>query len=256
MKNNLLTIGQLSKRTGCSIKSLRYYDSIGLLTPIYVDPNSHYRYYTFEQTRLVELIQICLHLSIPLKEVKELLLKDEDKIDYKYLIEYGKKITEEKITNLNENLNLLNFLQADIERINSYGDDESKVFTFEEKYYYAIPLYENEMNDHYYKLLETLFNECFSQNLSIKHDYCVIMKIKDDVVSKFVACEVDKKEAHVENVIKIKEATFLCKKTSSFNLNHICQMFSDIMSSHKTIIISPGYSYDFSSPYFEAKCTL
>ena len=44
MKNKLLTIGELSKRTGCSIKALRYYDSIRLLKPIYVDPSSNYKY--------------------------------------------------------------------------------------------------------------------------------------------------------------------------------------------------------------------
>ena len=111
MKNKLLTIGELSKRTGCSIKSLRYYDSIGLLKPIYIDPNSNYRYYNFEQTRIVELIQICINLSIPLKEVKNLIFKDDNKIDYMYLIEYGRKITEEKISNLNDNLKFLNFLK-------------------------------------------------------------------------------------------------------------------------------------------------
>ena len=34
----------MKKITGCSIKSLRYCDSIGLLKPVYVDPNSNYRY--------------------------------------------------------------------------------------------------------------------------------------------------------------------------------------------------------------------
>ena len=256
MKNKLLTIGELSKRTGCSIKALRYYDSIGLLKPVYVDPNSNYRYYNFEQTRIVELIQICVYLSIPLKEVKDFVFKDDNKIDYRYLIEYGKKITEEKISNLNDSLRFLNYLQEDIERINSYSNYESKEFNFDEKYYYTIPLYEDEMNDNFYKLLEVLFNECFSKNLAIKPDYSVIINIKDDVVTKFVACEVDKKDSNVENVIKVKEDTFLCKKTSSFNFDDICNMFSDVGCNDKTIIISPGYNYDFSSPYFEVKCTV
>lgn len=256
MKNKLLTIGELSKRTGCSIKALRYYDSIGLLKPVYVDPNSNYRYYNFEQTRIVELIQICVYLSIPLKEVKDFVFKDDNKIDYRYLIEYGKKITEEKISNLNDSLRFLNYLQEDIERINSYSNYESKEFNFDEKYYYTIPLYEDEMNDNFYKLLEVLFNECFSKNLAIKPDYSVIINIKDDVVTKFVACEVDKKDSNVENVIKVKEDTFLCKKTSSFNFDDICNMFSDVGCNDKTIIISPGYNYDFSSPFFEVKCTI
>ena len=255
MKGNLLTIGEISRRTGCSIKSLRYYESIGLLKPVYVDPHTNYRYYSFEQTRMVELIQICVHLSIPLKEVKDLVFKDNN-IDYKDLIEYGKKLTEERIATLNEGLNFLNSFQEDVERINSYSNHESKKFNLKEKYYYTIPLYEDEMNDNYYKLLDNLFDECFSKDLSVKHDYGVIINIKDNIVTKFVACEVDKKDFNVENVIKVKENTFLCKKTNEFNFDKICEMFSHVSSLDKTIIISPGYSYDFSSPYFEVKCSL
>ena len=49
---------------------------------------------------------------------------------------------------------------------------------------------------------------------------------------------------------------FRCKKTSSFNFDDICDMFSDVGCNDKTIIISPGYNYDFASPYFEVKCTV
>ena len=118
------------------------------------------------------------------------------------------------------------------------------------------PLYEDEMNDNFYKLLDVMFNECFSKNLYIKPDYGVIINIKDDVVTKFVACEVYKIDSNIENIIKVKEGTFLCKKTSSFNFDDICNMFSDVGCNDKTIIISPGYNYDFSSPYFEVKCTV
>ena len=60
----------------------------------------------------------------------------------------------------------------------------------------------------------------------------------------------------LDNIIKVKDDTFLCKKTSSFNFDDICDMFSNVGCSYKTIIISPGYNYDFSSPYFEVKCTV
>ncbi|WP_301093031.1 hypothetical protein, partial [Bacteroides acidifaciens] len=99
-------------------------------------------------------------------------------------------IEPEKIAALQENLIVLNDLQHEIERINSYRDDESKVFTFNETYYYALPLEEEEMNDHFYKRLETMFNECFHQNLSIKPDYSVIIQQNNEHVKKFVACEI------------------------------------------------------------------
>lgn len=36
MSNNFLTIGQLAKRTGVTIRTLRYYDKIGLLQPVII----------------------------------------------------------------------------------------------------------------------------------------------------------------------------------------------------------------------------
>ena len=55
---------------------------------------------------------------------------------------------------------------------------------------------------------------------------------------------------------EMSEVNFLCKKTSSFNFDDICNMFSDIVCNDKTIIIIPGYNYDFSSPFFEVKCSI
>lgn len=57
-KDNLLSIGALSKQTGVHIKSLRYYDSLGILRPAYVDPSSGYRYYNLQQIPVVGAIQL------------------------------------------------------------------------------------------------------------------------------------------------------------------------------------------------------
>ena len=48
-KKHLLTIGNISKQTGVHIKSLRYYDKIGILPPAHVDRETGYRYYDFSQ---------------------------------------------------------------------------------------------------------------------------------------------------------------------------------------------------------------
>ena len=66
-KENLLSIGALSKQTGVHIKSLRYYDSLDILCPAYVDPGSGYRYYSLQQIPVVDAIQLCVDLDIPLK---------------------------------------------------------------------------------------------------------------------------------------------------------------------------------------------
>ncbi len=43
----LFSIGKLAKLTGVHIQSLRYYETIGILRPAMIDPDSGYRYYTF-----------------------------------------------------------------------------------------------------------------------------------------------------------------------------------------------------------------
>lgn len=52
----MLRIGQFSKLAKVTIKTLRYYDKIGLLKPAMIDTSSSYRYYTEEQLQIVQQI--------------------------------------------------------------------------------------------------------------------------------------------------------------------------------------------------------
>ena len=66
----MMTVNEVSKLTGVSIRTLQYYDTIGLLKPIeYTE--SGYRLY--DDTSLERLQQILLfkELEFPLKEIKK-----------------------------------------------------------------------------------------------------------------------------------------------------------------------------------------
>lgn len=52
-KNKYYSIGKVSSICDVPIKTLRYYDQIGLLVPQYRKEDSHYRYY--EHTQLLTL---------------------------------------------------------------------------------------------------------------------------------------------------------------------------------------------------------
>ena len=68
----MMTVNEVSKLTGVSIRTLQYYDTIGLLKPIeYTE--SGYRLY--DDTSLERLQQILLfkELEFPLKEIKEII---------------------------------------------------------------------------------------------------------------------------------------------------------------------------------------
>ena len=68
--DDLMAIGEFSKRTGLSAKRLRTYASEGLLTPAAVDPLSGYRYYSPGQLADAALIEALRQASVPLADIR------------------------------------------------------------------------------------------------------------------------------------------------------------------------------------------
>jgi len=69
--NDLLSIKDFSKFTGIPQSTLRYYDEIGLFSPVLRGDNN-YRYYSCPQITTVNLINTLAALDIPRKEIIEL----------------------------------------------------------------------------------------------------------------------------------------------------------------------------------------
>ncbi len=63
-------IGEFSKLTGFSIKTLRYYDEIGLLKPSKTDDFTNYRYYEEKDLELYKKIIYLKNLGFTLEEIK------------------------------------------------------------------------------------------------------------------------------------------------------------------------------------------
>lgn len=77
MTQRLLTIGRFAQLTGLSVRALRLYDELGLLTPETVDGRSGYRYYASDQFDHAELILRLRRLDIPLEEIGLFLAADD-----------------------------------------------------------------------------------------------------------------------------------------------------------------------------------
>ncbi|MDQ0159349.1 MerR family transcriptional regulator [Alkalibacillus salilacus] len=65
------TIGEIAKLHNLSVKTLRYYDEIGLFKPAEIDPNNNYRYYSTEQFEHLNTINYLRSLGVPLKDIKK-----------------------------------------------------------------------------------------------------------------------------------------------------------------------------------------
>ncbi|HJR82232.1 MAG TPA: MerR family transcriptional regulator [Anaerolineales bacterium] len=72
----MIRIGDFSKLSRVSIKTLRYYDEMGLLKPVEVDRFTGYRYYEFDQLPRLYRILALKDLGFSLEEIGRLLEGD------------------------------------------------------------------------------------------------------------------------------------------------------------------------------------
>ena len=70
------SISQVAKLTGVSIRTLQYYDEIGLLKPSELTA-AGYRMYDDNTLQILQQILFFKELGFPLKEIKEILEKPD-----------------------------------------------------------------------------------------------------------------------------------------------------------------------------------
>ena len=103
-------IGDFSKMSKTTIKTLRYYENEGLLIPTYVDPYTSYRYYESSQltdlTRILSLRQAGLSIS----DIKQILIGK----NVKDILEKRKIELELELNTLNIKLSKINYLMENI----------------------------------------------------------------------------------------------------------------------------------------------
>jgi DNA-binding transcriptional MerR regulator len=69
-----LTIGEFSRMTHLSVKTLRHYHEVGLLEPAEVDRSSGYRYYMTSQVQSAQVIRRLRDLEMPVEQVRAVLV--------------------------------------------------------------------------------------------------------------------------------------------------------------------------------------
>ncbi len=124
------SIGEISKIFNMPIKTIRYYDEIGLLKPAHVDLDTNYRYYSVDQFVLIDIIRNSKQMGMPLKEIQEYVegeLNTEDIVD---LIDSQLDSMSAKIDNLLKARNSMEGIRNLI--VQTLQVEHNKVFIAEE----------------------------------------------------------------------------------------------------------------------------
>ena len=97
-----------------TLATLRHYDKVGILSPVYVNPKTGYRYYDVQQCLVFHMIQHHKALNMSLKEIKEILRRN----DYDFLEQIYKK----KLDEVNQALAEFEFRKEELERMMKGAD--------------------------------------------------------------------------------------------------------------------------------------
>ena len=103
----MLRIGEFSKLAKISIKTLRYYDKIGLLKPAMIDSSTQYRYYILEQLEVIRLISMYKDVGLSNEMILKLI---SDKSDERALLEYQRQVLVERADDIKKALSALDIL--------------------------------------------------------------------------------------------------------------------------------------------------
>jgi len=77
--DNEVSIGELARASGVSTRTLRHYDSIGLLSPTWTQPSGERMYNGAAQLRLQRIL-VLRELQLPLDEIARVLAADVDEL--------------------------------------------------------------------------------------------------------------------------------------------------------------------------------
>lgn len=202
-------IGDFSSMSKTTVKALRYYEKEGLLSPIYVDSNTGYRYY--ETSQLVEISKIIAlrQIGISIKDIKEFLAGSD--------IE---KILNKRKLELEENLNLFNIQLSKINYLLEENNMKNEIFIKEIPSY--VIYYRDGVISDFSKISEFALaagTECAKQNPNLKcvtPNYCYISyldgeyKEKDIKIRYAEAVEKEGKETERVKFMTTNPITAVC----------------------------------------------
>ena len=108
------SIGEVAKIHNITVETLRHYDRVGLLKPSYTNENTGYRYYSTKDFIILDLIKQCKSMGLSLEEIKSIIENYTSPESMLQVIGKQKKIINEKIEELMNNLENIEVYNYDI----------------------------------------------------------------------------------------------------------------------------------------------
>ena len=130
------TVNEVSRMTGCSVRTLHHYDAIGLLKPTQIT-DAGYRLYDEDAIEKLFLILLFKEIGFPLKEIQNVLSAPD--FDRNRVLEHQIDLLQQKVMYLQNRIQLargiqligikhMNFKEIDMRKIDDYANQAKTLY--------------------------------------------------------------------------------------------------------------------------------
>ena len=219
-KNELLSVGEMAKLTGVSIRALHYYERKNILKPAYTDPDTGYRYYSYNQSNFIPMIMNCVDFDIPLKNFAGV-IESDDMTAFKNFLEQSIETLEKKSKLLKLAIGGLGKALQKIEIGEQYELGQIYQRKFEGKTYYA---------------------KLYGQTIKERYPTSVVLEMAHELFGKSInhVADID----NLDDIIPVADVGNLCKySTEAINYYGFGETPANFV--HENCINIPAGSYFF-----------
>ena len=104
MDNALMRICEVAAFFGVSVKAMRVYEKMGILTPAKIDETTGYRYYAADQVKELDAILELRELGFTLAEIHKLLKSGATKEQYVEILVHKRALWQERMQQAQERI--------------------------------------------------------------------------------------------------------------------------------------------------------
>lgn len=229
-ESNLISIGEMAKISGINIKCLRYYDAEGVLIPAWINPDTGYRYYDISQTAILEVIECCLALDIPLKVIKGFLDLGNNKdamIKTERMCNHGIEVLKERVNKITQLQKRMEHLQEEMLRGENVFESDQPVKVRMRSFSQEIRLFEGNID---YKnmrmLVADMLKDARKRGLKVTYNFGVLFLRIENTWKQhlYVDLWMDKEEAKkLPQIMTIEEGEYLCITLNDFESNAVLE---------------------------------
>lgn len=263
MKKNYFSIGKLSKLTGVHIQSLRYYDELGILKPAWIDPVTSYRYYAFFHVRIVEAIQYCVDLEIPLKQFPKFLKEKNGEIDYSRLMEYGTEVTKQKMLQIQNRLRFLENVQKEISHAKACISSEYTKSFLSEKICWTMPYDGLQSDVDFHSAVYKLISDIENHGLKAGYNNGQFMVVNKKERKSYLFIDIKETEKKLEDfpqIMRIPAGEYVSVVSKESRVHRAPEIFQEqFAQDYDKVIVEVELftgTFHYAEPVYELRCNL